>query len=80
MSVCQPPHQFAFNHAHSEYLQLAVEGGMLVGVPMVCAAFFAFRLIVARLRSDHTPTFWMRVGARQHARRHRRPERVGDGL
>ncbi len=52
-----------FNQAHSEYLQLAVEGG----VPLILAAAgvaVAFvRLAASRLREDMTGMFWVRAGA-----------------
>jgi O-antigen ligase len=63
MAVYQPPHLFAFNHAHDEYLQLAAEGGVLMGIPALCAIAAAAASIAAHLRSDHTPTFWIRAGA-----------------
>jgi O-antigen ligase len=52
-----------FNQAHSEYLQLAAEGGLLVAVPAVAAALAFVRLAVVRLRGDQTGMFWMRAGA-----------------
>ena len=30
MTVYQPAHDFAFNHAHNEYLQILAEGGVLM--------------------------------------------------
>ena len=63
MTVYQPPHLFAFNHAHDEYLQLAVEGGLLMGIPAVCAMAAAAAAIASRMQSDRTPTYWIRAGA-----------------
>jgi O-antigen ligase len=63
MSLYQPPHLFAFNHAHDEYLQLAAEGGLLLGVPMAIAIIAGAAAIAARLRADRTPLFWLRAGA-----------------
>jgi O-antigen ligase len=52
-----------FNQAHSEYLQLAAEGG----VPLIAAAAGAVvafvRLAASRLRADLTGMFWIRAGA-----------------
>jgi O-antigen ligase len=52
-----------FNQAHSEYLQLAAEGGVLL-VAAAAGAMAAFvRLAVRRLREDLTGVFWIRAGA-----------------
>jgi O-antigen ligase len=52
-----------FNQAHSEYLQLAAEGGvpLIVAGAGVVAAFV--RLAASRLREDLTGRFWVRAGA-----------------
>jgi hypothetical protein len=52
-----------FNQAHSEYLQLAAEGGvpLIVAGAGVVAAFV--RLAASRLREDLTGMFWVRAGA-----------------
>jgi O-antigen ligase len=63
MSLYQPPHLFAFNHAHDEYLQLAAEGGLMLGVPLVIAIVAGGVSIAARLHEDRTPIFWLRAGA-----------------
>lgn len=52
-----------FNHAHNEYLQIAAEGGLLVGAPALVALAAAAWQIVKRLQADHSPVFWMRAGA-----------------
>jgi hypothetical protein len=52
-----------FNQAHSEYLQLASEGGLLVGLPVAAAAVAFWRLAAARLRADATWMYWLRAGA-----------------
>jgi O-antigen ligase len=63
MSVYQPPHQFAFNHAHDEYLQILAEGGVVL-FALTAAAVAAGALVVRRrLRSDRSPLFWIRAGA-----------------
>lgn len=49
--------------AHNEYLQLAVEGGLLLGVPIVLAAA-AFALAVRRqFAASQGPSYWIRLGA-----------------
>jgi O-antigen ligase len=55
--------QFYFNHAHNEYLQLAAEGGVLLGIPVAVALLTGIRQTVGRLRRDDTPIFWIRAGA-----------------
>jgi O-antigen ligase len=63
MSAYQPPHVFAFNHAHDEYLQVIAEGGVLLA-SAVLAAVVAGAVQGARLlRADRTAMFWMRAGA-----------------
>jgi hypothetical protein len=62
-SVYQGAHDFSFNHAHNEYLQIAAEGGGLLGIPAACAALAACVSIAERLRADRSPAFWMRAGA-----------------
>jgi O-antigen ligase len=52
-----------FNDAHDEYLQVAAEGGLLVGVPLLLAAFALGSSIAVRLRSDRSKGFWIRAGA-----------------
>ncbi|HWW86673.1 MAG TPA: O-antigen ligase family protein, partial [Vicinamibacterales bacterium] len=63
MSVYQSPHVFSFNHAHDEYLQLLVEGGVLYAVLVGVAIAAAGLAIIRRLRADQTPVFWIRAGA-----------------
>jgi O-antigen ligase len=56
-------HEVLFNHAHSQYLQLVAEGGVLVTVP-VCLALVAFlRLAFRRLSQDTSPFVHIREGA-----------------
>lgn len=52
-----------FNNAHSHYVQLASEGGLLLTVPALCALGFLWRLGRRALRSDRGEMFWARVGA-----------------
>lgn len=52
-----------FNQAHSEYLQVASEGGLLVIVPLLAAIAAAARLARRRLQEDTRVLGWMRTGA-----------------
>ena len=52
-----------FNNAHSHYVQVAVEGGLLVAMPAAAAIFFLVRLGLAAIRADKGEMFWVRVGA-----------------
>jgi O-antigen ligase len=50
--------------AHNDYLQLAVEGGLLIGVPVLVLAFVLIRQIVRACRMPQDPlTWWVRMGA-----------------
>jgi O-antigen ligase len=54
-----------FREAHNEYLQVLVEGGLLLGVP-AAAAFVALIIAIRRRFADGrdgTMTHWLRVGA-----------------
>jgi hypothetical protein len=52
-----------FNQAHSEYVQLVAEGGLLVVVP-VCVAIAAWLALARRrLQRDVHQLFWIRLGA-----------------
>ncbi|HVZ20457.1 MAG TPA: O-antigen ligase family protein, partial [Vicinamibacterales bacterium] len=59
----QSKSQRLFNQAHSEYLQLASEGGLLLIVPALVAAVCWWRLALKYLRSDRRDLLWVRVGA-----------------
>lgn len=52
-----------FNNAHSHYVQVASEGGLLLTVPSLCALAFLWTLGRRALRSDKGEMFWARVGA-----------------
>ena len=54
---------FYFNHAHSEYLQIASEGGLLLSVPMAVVFAVGAVGIAGRLREDRSAAFWIRAGA-----------------
>jgi O-antigen ligase len=52
-----------FNNAHSHYVQVASEGGLLLGLPVIAAFFIAITLGVRAVRADKGEMFWVRVGA-----------------
>jgi O-antigen ligase len=59
------PHTTLFQEAHNDYLQLAAEGGLLVGIPILCTLGVFIVLVQRRFREaphDGT-TYWLRVGA-----------------
>ena len=51
--------------AHNDYLQLAAEGGMLLGLPILIAAWVFVRSVRSRFReaADDARIYWLRVGA-----------------
>lgn len=49
--------------AHNDYLQLAAEGGMLVGVPIAAAALAFVRSLRRRFRERRSGDDWLRIGA-----------------
>lgn len=49
--------------AHNDYLQLATEGGLLVGLPVAIAIAAAIIAIRRRLRADEGSIWWIRIGA-----------------
>jgi O-antigen ligase len=51
------------NHAHNEYLQILVEGGVLLAAPVLMALVAGGREVARELRADPTPMFWIRAGA-----------------
>ena len=54
-----------FQEAHNEYLQVLVEGGVLLAVPAIIALVMLVRAIWRRfaLRQDDVMAYWLRVGA-----------------
>lgn len=56
---------FRYIEAHNDYLQLAVEGGLLVGIPALILMASVATEISRRFREgrDDTRTYWVRVGA-----------------
>jgi O-antigen ligase len=51
--------------AHNDYLQLAAEGGLLLGIPILITLMLLIREIWLRFRegADDTRTYWLRAGA-----------------
>jgi putative inorganic carbon (hco3(-)) transporter len=54
---------FYFNQAHNHYLHGALEGGMLVGLPVLLVMLAGLRLATERLRRDRSAIYWLRMGA-----------------
>ena len=53
------------DEAHNDYLQLAAEGGLLVGIPAIVLAVIFAREVRRRFRagSRSLTSYWLRVGA-----------------
>ena len=49
--------------AHNDYLQLAVEGGLLLGVPILIAIAGFVVVVRRRLAASDGPAYWVRLGA-----------------
>jgi hypothetical protein len=52
-----------FNQAHNHYLQVAAEGGVLVGLPVALALAAFARAARRSLAADRSGMFWIRAGA-----------------
>lgn len=52
-----------FNNAHSHFIQLAAEGGLLLIIPSLVALMSLWTLARRTLRADKGEMFWVRVGA-----------------
>jgi O-antigen ligase len=54
-----------FQEAHNDYLQLAAEGGLLVGIPILATLAIFVRDVRRRFRESPREgnTYWLRVGA-----------------
>jgi O-antigen ligase len=50
-------------HADSEPLQIAAEGGLLVGLPVAALLVAFVATAIRRLRADRTHMYWIRAGA-----------------
>jgi hypothetical protein len=57
------PSLFRINAAHNHYLQLAAEGGLLVGVPTAIGLVMYARAALAGLVEDASAMYWIRAGA-----------------
>lgn len=55
----------AISEAHNDYLQLASEGGLLLGIPILFGLVLFIREIWRRFREggDDADTYWLRAGA-----------------
>ncbi len=54
---------YSIGNAHNHYLQLAAEGGLLVGAPAALSIGAFFALCLRRFREDGSPDYLMRAGA-----------------
>lgn len=54
-----------FVEAHNDFLQLAAEGGLLLGLPILAAIGLLSREVWRRFRerADDAETYWLRAGA-----------------
>jgi O-antigen ligase len=52
-----------FNNAHSQYVQVASEGGLLLGLPALMVLVLTAKLGLRAVRADKGEMFWVRVGA-----------------
>jgi hypothetical protein len=52
-----------FNQAHNHYLQVVAEGGLLLTVPLLIAAWTYGRSAASRVAADQTGMYWIRAGA-----------------
>jgi hypothetical protein len=59
----QTGRELHFNQAHSEYVQLIAEGGLLVTLPVMLAVAGWVALARRRLQHDVHELFWIRLGA-----------------
>ncbi|HJU44963.1 MAG TPA: O-antigen ligase family protein [Vicinamibacterales bacterium] len=51
------------NNAHSHYVQVAAEGGLLLALPVLAALTLTVTLGLRAVRADKGEMFWVRVGA-----------------
>jgi hypothetical protein len=52
-----------FNNAHSHYVQLAAEGGLLLSIPALAAIVLLARAGLQAIRAEKAEIFWVRIGA-----------------
>ena len=55
--------EYHLREAHSDYLQLAAEGGVLLAVPVLIAVATFAREVRRRFREDQGSIYWVRIGA-----------------
>jgi O-antigen ligase len=55
--------QFHLREAHSDYLQLAAEGGLLLCVPVLLTVALFAREVRRRFQSSEGSSYWLRAGA-----------------
>ena len=72
------PSRFRFNQAHNHYLQVAAEGGLLLGHSGRRSRSRSFARAQRRAWSrDDSGMYWIRAGRAVRPRRRGRPERAG---
>jgi O-antigen ligase len=57
------PRDVFYNHAHNQYIELIVDGGALLAVPLLLIGAGLIRRAARQLGTDRGSTFWLRVGA-----------------
>jgi hypothetical protein len=57
------PSLFRINAAHNHYLQVAAEGGLLIGIPAAVALSYFVRESRAALARDESGMYFLRAGA-----------------
>ena len=57
------PSLFRINAAHNHYLQVAAEGGLLIGIPVLVAGVLFVRECAAALARDDSGMYFIRAGA-----------------
>jgi len=57
------PSLFRINAAHNHYLQVAAEGGLLIGIPVAVAVSLFVRAAHQALRNDASGMYFLRAGA-----------------
>jgi O-antigen ligase len=65
MSLYETNRRLHFQEAHNDYLQLAAEGGLLVGLPIAITLVIFVHEVRRRFKEapKHGTTYWLRVGA-----------------
>jgi O-antigen ligase len=57
------PSLFRINAAHNHYLQVAAEGGLLIGIPVAAALVLFVRAALKALAGDDSGMYYLRAGA-----------------